>query len=484
MESNVFNFTSPIQEKILALLWVDSTYYRMYTECVKPKYFTKAIHIDLCRILTDYYEKYNCPPTKDAFVQEVYAMCDKNRTKAKLQDEYLDCINRLASMDFSDYDFLKDKIVDFGKKQAMVEAIMQAAEIIEKNPTDSYSQVTELVQKAQMVGEDSLDMGTEYWNHYEERIQGYSNEEDVIERFPTGMGEVDRVLNGGVGRTEMAVVLAPPGRGKTTTVINIGANGIKNGLTVVHFSFENNEAQVIRNYDQYLLNRSFEYMQEEPDKSIAALGRTKKYSNGGQLFVKKYPTKGANVDNLKMYVKRLELVHNVSVDEIIVDYGAIMKPKSNYSDKRNVIEGNYEDLRAMADELNVAMITGAQGTRASLSKKVVTMEDLAECFAIANTADIIFALCQTTREKKEGKIRGFFAKVRDSADSILLGGTITYETKRINFTQDLTDSLIEDEESEEDDDDDTNYKPKKKYNKSYGGKKKKPMTEDEEYENS
>ena len=478
MESNVFNFTSSIQEKILALIWTDATYYRLYSECVKPKYFQKAIHIDLCRVLMGYYEKYNCPPTKDAFVQEVYGMCEKNSTKAKLQNEYLDCIDRLTSMDFSDYDFLKDKIVEFGKKQAMIEAIMESAEIIEKDSSDSYYQVAELIQKAQLVGEDALDMGINYWDNYEERIQSYSDAEDVIERFPTGMGEIDRILNGGVGRTEMIVVLAPPGRGKTTAMINIGATGIKNGLTVAHFSFENNEKQVVRNYDQRILKRSFEYLQQEPDKAISALGRTKKYSNGGQLFVKKYPTKGATVDNMKMYIRRLELIYGVTVDMVIVDYGAIIKPKSKFTDKRNIIEGNYEDLRAMADELNVAMVTGAQGTRSSLSKKVVNLEDLAECFAIANTADIIFALCQTIREKKEGKIRGFFAKVRDSADSILLSGDINYETKSINFTADITNTLVEDEDSDYDDDVDESYK------KQFKKKGKKKRTEEDEYENS
>lgn len=430
----------------------------------------------------NYYEKYQNSPTKDAFIQEIHAMCEANSTKGKLLNEYLDCIDRMGKVDFSDYDFLKDKIIEFGKKQSMIEAIMQSAEIIEKNSSDSYSQVSKLVQEALMVGEDTLDLGTNYWEGYSDRIYEYNNGEDVIERFSTGMGYLDVPLKGGVGRTEMAVVLAPPGRGKTTWMIDIGATNIKEGNVIIHFSFENNEKQVIRNYDQYLLNHSFEYIQSEPEKSIEALGRTKKYSNGGQLFVKKYPTKGATVDNMKMYIRRIELIYGVKPDIVIIDYGAIIKPKSNYMDKRNVLEGNYEDIRAMADELNVAMITGAQGTRASLSKKVVTIEDLAECFAIANTADIIFALCQTVSEKKEGKLRGFLAKNRDSADSILLAGTINYDTKHINFIDDISNSLIESDSDDDDDDDDYSGK---NYKKSYGkGKKKKSSSEEDDYENS
>lgn len=480
-ENSVFNFTTSIQEKILALLWTDTTYIELYSECVKPKYFQKAIHIDLCRILLNYYEKYGEAPTKDSFVQEVYTMCEKNRSKAKLQEEYLDCIDRLVKYDYNDYDFLKDKIIEFGKKQAMIEAIMESADIIESNGSESYHQVSDIIQKAQMVGENAKDLGINYWDNYEERIHSYTDAEDVIERIPTGMGKVDEILNGGIGKTELCVVLAPPGKGKTTTLINTGANALRNGYTVFHFSLENNEKQITRNYDLRLLNRSFEYLQEESIKCADALGRIKKYSNGGQLFIKKYPTKGVTVDTLKMYINHIERIYGVKADLVIVDYGAILKSKSNYGDKRNNIESNYEDLKALADELDVAVVTGAQGNRGSLSKRVVTMEDLAEAFAIANISDIMFALCQTLREKKENKMRAFFTKVRDAKDSILLSGEIQYETKRMSFEEDITESLVnEDGEGDDEDDDDEGYKSKKRYKR----KRNKSMTEEEEYENS
>ena len=474
MDTAVFNFTPSVQEKILALAWTDMTYYSLYRDCVKPKYFQKAIHIDLCRIIQNYQEKYGKSPTKEVLTEEIRSMCDKSKTKQKLENDFLDCLDRLSDMDFSDYDYVKDKIVSFGKRQAMVEAIMESAEIIENAKDDSdFLKIDRLVQKAQMVGEDVNDMGIDYWDNYEGRIYGYNESEDVIERFPTGMGAIDGILKGGVGRTEMFVVLAPPGKGKTTTMINIGAENLKTGAVVVHFSLENNEKQVIRNYDQRILNKSIDYIKDNSEECVAALGRRKKYSSGGRLFVKKYPTKGATVDTLKMYVRKLEIIYGVSVDMVIVDYGAILKCKQSYSDKRNTIETNYEDLRALADELDVALVTGAQGNRSSLSKKVVTIEDLAEAFAIANIADIVFALCQTIREKQENKIRGFLTKSRDGADQILLAGEINYETKRMNFTEDISSTLADEEDSEEEDDDDGNYKKYQKGRKQQKGKRKK-----------
>lgn len=483
MDTNTFNFTPSVQEKILALVWTDSTYYNLYKDCVKPKYFQKAIHIDLCRIIQNYQEKYSKSPTKDVLTEEIRSMCEKSKTKQKLENDYLDCIDRLSDMDFSDYDYVKDRIIFFGKRQAMVEAIMKSAEIIENaKEDDDYLQIDRLVQSAQMVGEDVNDLGIDYWDGYESRIYGYNESEDVIERFPTGIGMLDGILKGGIGRTEMFVVLAPPGKGKTTTMINIGAENLKTGSVVVHISLENNEKQVIRNYDQRVLNKSIEYIKDNSEECVAALGRRKKYSSGGRLFVKKYPTKGASVDTIKMYVRRLQIIYNVQVDMVIVDYGAILKCKQSYSDKRNTIESNYEDLRALADELNVAMVTGAQGNRSSLSKKVVTIEDLAEAFAIANIADEVFALCQTIREKQEGKIRGFLTKSRDGADQILLSGEINYETKRMNFTQDISNTLADDESEDEEDDSEDSYQKYQKSKSNRRGKRKK--TDEELYDES
>lgn len=465
-------------------MWTDITYYSLYRDCVKPKYFQKAIHIDLCRIIQNYQEKYGKSPTKEVLIEEIRSMCSKSKPKQKLENDFLDCIDRLSDMDFSDYDYVKDKIVSFGKRQAMIEAIMESAEIIENARDDAdFMKIDKLVQTAQMVGEDVNDLGVDYWDNYESRIYGYNESEDVIERFPTGMGVIDNILKGGVGRTEMFVVLAPPGKGKTTTMINIGSENLKMGSVVVHFSLENNEKQVIRNYDQRMLNKSIDYIKDNSEECVAALGRRKKYSSGGRLFVKKYPTKGATVDTLKMYIRRLQLIYGVQVDMIIVDYGAILKCKQSYSDKRNTIETNYEDLRALADELNVAMITGAQGNRSSLSKKVVTIEDLAEAFAIANIADEVFALCQTIREKQEGKIRGFLTKSRDGADQILLSGEINYETKRINFLEDISSSLA-DEENEEEDDDEDSYKRYQKSRISNKRNSKRRKTDEELYNES
>lgn len=449
--NKAFNFTSAVQRKILALLWQDIQCYNLYRECIKPKYFTKMVEMDICRVLFDYWDKYNKPPTKVVVVEEISNMIDHNKSKQKIESSYYDVIDEISEMDIYDYEYIKDKIVDFGKKQALTEAIVEAADIIQNSTVDNFSKVTTLIEDAQMVGEDTLDLGVEYWDNYQDRLDSYNQEEDVIERFPTGMKALDKALKGGLGRTEMGIVLAPPGRGKTTFLINCGTNAIRLGKNVVHISLENNTKQILRNYDLCLLGKSLEYIKENVEKCYKSLGYAKKYGSGS-LFVKKYPTKKATVDMIRMYLNKLQSTKGVKIDLIIIDYGALLKPTTNWNDKRNTIESNYEDMRALADEYEAGLWSGAQGNRMSLSKKVVTMEDLAEAFAIANTADIMIALCQTLREKTNGIIRAFLTKNRDGTDSVLLGGTINYESKRITLDEDVTHTMTEDESDDDDED--------------------------------
>ena len=111
---------------------------------------------------------------------------------------------------------------------------MESADILEKKADTEYSQIEKLVKDALMVGEDVSDLGADIYEDIEERFISYLNDEDVIERIPTEMDVLDQTLAGGLGRTEMGVVVAPPGRGKTTFLVSVGGAAIENGYDVLH----------------------------------------------------------------------------------------------------------------------------------------------------------------------------------------------------------------------------------------------------------
>ena len=444
-----YKYTPRIQLKILALLWLDSSAYSLYQDVIRPKYFTNSIHVDICRILFDYYEKYKTAPTMDVLVEEVSDLCLKSKRKSAFLQEYLDCIEKMATIPLDDSDYIKDKIVTFGKRQALVDAVYESSVILENEPEVQYAKIEQLVRNALLVGENACDLGINIFENIEERFLSYLNEDDVIERIPTGIEKLDMVLGGGLGRTEMGIVVAAPGRGKTTTLVSIGAAAVEAGYNVLHISLENNEKQIARNYDVRLLQKNKEYIEDNIDKAIAAMFNIQKYRQG-QLRIKKYPTRTATVKTIRALLDKYRTVQNFVPDVLIVDYGAILKSSLSYTDKRNAIESNYEELRAVADDYNVALWSAAQGNRGALSKKVVTMSDLAECFAIANIADVMACICQTLKEKIKGDLRLFLPKIRDNADTMLLSGRIQYDIKKIEMFEVINN--VDDDEDDEDED--------------------------------
>ena len=148
MADGVYKYTTQIQLKILTLLWRDDSSYNVYRETIKPRYFSKNIHIDLCRILFDYREKYGNSPTFDVLVEEVAQMCDKSKTKQKLEEDYYEAITQMAEMELYDIEYIKDKILSFGKRQALVDAVLESADILEKKPETEYGKIEKLVSDA------------------------------------------------------------------------------------------------------------------------------------------------------------------------------------------------------------------------------------------------------------------------------------------------------------------------------------------------
>jgi len=445
-----YEFTDTFQDKILAVLWRDSENFPIYKECVKPRYFKNNVNIDVCRIIFEYWEKYSQPPTLDVLIEEVSYLLKSSKVKANLKKDYISLLSNLSEFDLEDLYYIKDKIIDFGKRQAIIEAVVESAKLIEKNKDGNYYKVEKLIKEALRVGEDITNMGIDVFENIEERFEKYIQSEDVVEHITTGSQELDKIMKGGLGKTEVGVVIAPPGRGKTTFLIDKGAEAVKAGYNVVHYTFENSDKKIVRNYDMRLIEKDFEYIKENIEASTKALGNIRKYKKGN-LVVKKFPPKTVMTSTLKAHIQQLTVVKNFKPDLIIVDYGALLKPTNIYTDKRFSLEEIFEELAALADELNVALWTGAQGNRASLSKKIVTIQDLAECFAIANISDFMLALCQTKKEKNLGKMRFFIAKQRDAEDYITFEGKILYDIKKIIIESriDTLDDEDEDEENEE-----------------------------------
>ena len=438
--SDIYNFSDTFQLKILALAARDKATFISYRDVIKPRYFKKDIHIELARLVHDHYDKEMdrartkgtdiASPTVEVLWEEVRKLTATNKQKATLKEQYEDTILDIMEVDLSDAEYVKDSLVRFGKDAAMQHAILESANEISRGRDSGgidYSKIETAVQEALRVGEDISDLGTDYYETAPERMDKYSKGIEGIRRVTTGMDGLNKVMKGGLGDGELGVIIAPPNRGKSFALTNMGAGAMLEGFNVVHYTLEMPEPQVAKRYDNRLLQKDFNYLKENSSNALKALTNMQKFTKG-KLHIKKYRTSEANVNTLRSHLTRLHMEKGFKPDVIIVDYADLLQPRRNYSDKRFELESIYLDLRDLGDEYSCPVWTASQANRGALDKAVITIGDLAEAFNKANIADFMVALCQTIEEKEEGIMRWHVAKQRDGEANLTLEGDIDYLT--------------------------------------------------------
>lgn len=435
--ADVYEFAEGFQLKIIAMMARDRRFYTIYKDILKPKYFRKDVHIDLARLLHDHYEVEQdrakkkgteiANPTLEVLWEEIRKLTNNNVKKEALKEQYQDTVIDIMEVDLTDAEYIKESIVSFSKRAAMEHAIMDSAEEIEKG-TQDYGKIEDLIRAAIKVGEDISDVGTDYFENAEERMKNYESGIEGIVRIPTGLSGIDKITKGGLGVGELGVIIAPPNRGKSFALTNIGAGAIMKGFNVVHYTLEMPEPQVAKRYDNRLLNKDMAYLKDNATgKALSALMAMQKHVKG-EMIIKKYRTNECSVDTIRSHLTRLWMEKEFKADVIIVDYGDLLTPRRTYSDKRFELESIYLDLRDLGDEFQCPVWTASQANRGALDKKTITIGDLAEAFNKANIADFMVALCQTVDEKRDSIMRWHVAKQRDGEANVTMEGDIEYGT--------------------------------------------------------
>lgn len=404
------DFGTPFQDHILAVLARTPTAIGRYRSALDYKFFVSESARLVAKTLFAHYDEHQRVPTQSLLIEEVKATTSEEKmTKAdKL-------IRKMYKDDISDSDAVLKKTVEFGKQQAMVNAVIESADAIKAGKRNL---VMPKIHEAQLVGEDLLDVGIHY-NEDGLRSSWYTAAR-VLDTIPTGIAHLDYALGGGLGRGELGVVLAPPKRGKTTTLINFGFGAliaaVSAGFNVAHYSLEMNDKKIAIRYDDRLAGKTVSYKKSDPERYQATLDERARKFIRGQLFIKSYPTRSATPSKIRSHLTMLA-AQGVNIDLVIVDYADIMRAERRLGDMRHEQAGIYEDLRGIAGEFDAAMWTASQTSKSALEKETVNMGDFAESFEKAAVMDVGVAFSQTDDEKIDSECRLYLMGVRDAEDN-------------------------------------------------------------------
>jgi replicative DNA helicase len=404
MQTNI-NFSKygkQFQESLAQMIMEDRPFADQIEEVLETSFFElKYLRVFVTKLF-NYRKKYNVHPTDKILAAVLRTELESHNDV--LQKQVRDYFARICISSVQDERYIKETALDFCKKQKLKEALMTSVDLIENA---SYDDVRTVIDTALNLG-TSNDFGHEFLKDFELRYE-------IKARNPvaTGWDKVDQIMKKGLGSGELGVVIAPTGAGKSMALAHLGAHAVKAGKNVVHYTLELSEAVTGQRYDSCLSSVPLSTLfarKEEVLESISDLQ--------GSLIIKEYPTKTAGCNTIRAHLEKLKK-RNQKVDMIIVDYADLLRPSTNFREKRDELGSIYEDLRAIAQENKCPLWTASQTNRTGLNAEVVTMESISEAFNKCFVADFICSISRTIKDKNANTARLFIAKNRNGPDGLV-----------------------------------------------------------------
>ena len=411
-------FGKSFQEKLVKTILFDRNFANQMEEVLDTSY----LELKYLQVFVDlmFQHKQSYPhPTYEAMVSVVRTQTeDYSDSIIKQVIEFMARIKSNAIGD-DDEEYVKEKSIDFCKKQKLKEAILKSVDLLQ---SQSFDQIQKVINEAMNLGADN-DHGHDY-------------HEDVLDRFEMKMrnpvsthwDEIDMITKGGLGKRELGVVVAPTGAGKSMALAHLGAMAVVKGKTVVHYTLELADTVVGQRYDSCITGIELTSLMSMKDSIVEAVALIP-----GQLIIKEYPTKSASTRTILTHLEKLKQ-KGVNPDMIIVDYADLLKPTASgfkTQELRHSLGNTYEELRAIGQVWDIPVWTASQTNRSGLNAEVITMEAISEAFSKCFVADFICSISRTVEDKTENKGRMFVAKNRNGVDGIVYPMEI--DTSRVHM---------------------------------------------------
>jgi len=378
-----------IERTALTQLVTNEQYARKVLPFMKKDYFSDRTERTILEEIIKFVDKYNKIPTQTSLEIEVQGRKDLN------EDEYkkvVAVIQTLSSTDV-DFDWLVDTTEKFCKDKAVYNAIVEGISIIDgKDKQRSADAIPSILTDALAVGFDNR-VGHDYLSDSDERFEYYHT---VEEKIPFDLEFFNKITKGGLPPKTLNIALAGTGVGKSLFMCHVAANCLSQGKNVLYITLEMAEERIAERIDANLMNISMEDLHDLPkqmfDNKIAKIIK----STSGKLIVKEYPTASAHSAHFRGLIKELAIKKSFKPDIIFIDYLNICA-SSRFKGAQNVNSYMYvkaiaEELRGLAVETNVPIMSATQTTRSGFSNSDVGLEDTSESFGLPATADLMFAL--------------------------------------------------------------------------------------------
>ena len=381
-----------VESLVIKNLMLDEEYVRKALPFIKSEYFAESSGKHLFTIINKYFTEYDALPTKEALQIEV------GQITGISDDQHKDIIKRIADIDEerSDYEWILDTTEKWCKERALYLALMSSIKIAEGNDEQrATGAIPTILSDALAVSFDNH-IGHDYLEDYEERYNFYHQKE---EKIPFDLEVFNKITKGGLPNKTLNVALAGTGVGKSLFMCHSASSVLLQGKNVLYITLEMAEEKIAERIDSNLLECDIQNITELPKMMFENKVRRIAQKTQGKLVIKEYPTASAHVGHFRALLNDLALKKSFRPDIIYIDYLNICA-SSRYSKLGNVNSYSYikaiaEELRGLAVETNVPIVSATQTTRSGYGSSDVDLTDTSESFGLPATADLMFALIST-----------------------------------------------------------------------------------------
>ncbi len=424
-EVGKFEFDSKFQTRIAALAIRDERFVRHAGHLLDPAYFENISEGIVVNVALKHYAKYKCLPKQASFSQLIKDGLDRGDLRKEQCRDALIALRDLRQCELGDADYVADKVAEFARYQAVTSAILASADMLgaKRKNSELFQKIEKRVKDAVSIGLNEEGEVYEFYKQIEARTE---RRNDIItgkstpKGITTGIQRMDeRLFHKGWGRRELVSIMGGAKSGKTTALINFAKAASLAGNNVLYATLEVSAEIISERLDACLTDTKVKELAVKMKSVEAKINAIRDRSGLGRLDIIEYGSGTLTPQGLQNYLEKAR-GKGVNYDLVVVDYADIMRPTYRTSDVIENMKSIYVDLRAIAFEFNVAMLTATQTNREGHKATVAKAEHVSEDFNKVRTVDLMISINKTEEEAKKGIARLYFAASRNQEDGFTI----------------------------------------------------------------
>lgn len=394
------------QLKLINLIITDKSFAQSIVDVILSKYFDNQYFKLIMQMIKEYYEKYQTVPSFDTLEQITHLEVTSEMAKKYV----MDMLKEIKEVSFEDHLFIKEKSIKFCKQQELKKAIRKVEKIMENGDFESYDKCEEYIREAISIGEGdngSLDV----FHNLDEVLK-----DDFRDPIPTGITGLDNLLNGGLAKGEIGVILAPTGVGKTTVLTRFANTAFNMGYNVLQIFFEDNPKVIQRKHFTCWTGIASDKLSDNKKVVLAKADEMKKI--GGELILKKLSSDEFTITQIKNQIRKI-ISEGIKIDIVLLDYIDCVVPERSFDDEWKGEGSVMRKFEAMCHELDLVGWTATQGNRSSISSEVVTTDQMGGSIKKAQVGHVIISVAKTLQQKEMGLATIAITKSRVGKDGVI-----------------------------------------------------------------